>query len=228
VSSPQVATASSVVVALVDTRDEYQALSAIYLPIAVGAFVAVVAAMVVAVLRYRHRSAAQAARWHESNRLEATYAVLLALIVAFLLYLTFAAEHRVDNVSAQERPSVVVDVTGAKWEWQFTYPAFGITLHSGAVGRQDLVVPVDEPIRFNLASQDVIHSFWVPELRFKRDLIPGGVEHVTLAFDQRGSFEAQCAEFCGLQHADMVFTVRVLSPAGFAAWARGQAHGSRA
>jgi cytochrome c oxidase subunit 2 len=205
---------------LADTRHEYEKLFAIYVPIAVGVFILVVAAIGLAVLRYRRRLQAQTARWHESNGLEAAYAVVLGLVVVFLLYVTFAAEHRVDTVSAQEHPSLTVDVIGAKWEWQFYYPAYKIRLHSGAVGRQPLVVPAGEAIRFNLSSQDVIHSFWVPELRFKRALIPGITESVTLLFDRRGRFSGQCAEFCGLRHSEMVFSVRVLSAAAFTVWAK--------
>jgi cytochrome c oxidase subunit 2 len=206
--------------ALVDTREQYDHVFSIYMPIAIGVFVLVVAAIAFAVLRYRRRPPEAAARWHENNPLEAGYVLVLVLTVAFLLYVTFAAEHKVDTVSARERPSVTVDVTGSKWEWTFRYPAYGVTERSGAVGRQPLVVPTDEAVRFNLTSADVIHSFWVPELRFKRDLIPGATEGVTLDFDHAGTFDGQCAEFCGLRHADMVFTVRALPPSQFLAWAR--------
>ncbi len=65
-----------------------------------------------------------------------------------------------------------------------------------------------------------MHSFWVPEAEFKHDLFPGNVQHATLTFTRTGLFPGQCAEFCGLRHADMVFNVRVLTPAAFAAWAR--------
>jgi cytochrome c oxidase subunit 2 len=143
----------------------------------------------------------------------------------FLLYLTFAAEHRVDTVSAHERPSLTVDVTGAKWEWTFRYPVYGITRRSGTVGRQPLVVPTGEAVRFNLATTDVIHAFWVPEVRYKRDLIPGATESVTLMFPDAGTFQGQCAEFCGLRHAEMLFTVRAVAPAVFASWARSGGEG---
>lgn len=131
-------------------------------------------------------------------------------VVAFLLYLTFTAEHKVDTVANRERPTLTVDVTGAKWEWEFSYPQYGIVHRSGTVGRQPLVVPVNEAIRFNLTSQDVLHSFWVPEAEFKHDLFPGNVQHVTLTLTRTGLFSGQCAEFCGLRHPDMVFNVRVL------------------
>jgi cytochrome c oxidase subunit 2 len=210
--------------ALISTRHEYQSLFAVYVPIATGVFVVVVLAIAIALLRYRRRPATAAAgrsdARSENDPLEAGYAVLLTLVVAFLLYLTFSAEHRVDTVSARERPDLIVDVTGAKWEWKFAYPRYGIVVRSGDVGHQPLVVPVDEAIRFNLASQDVIHAFWVPELDFKRDLIPGATESVTLTFTRAGTFSGQCAEFCGLRHPEMVFGVRALAPAAFARWAR--------
>ena len=206
--------------ALVDTRHEYGHLFSIYVPIAAGVFVLVVVVVFVLVLRGRRRRLENVSRRSENNPLEAAYAGFLALVVVFLLYLTFTAEHQVDTVSAAERPSLVVQVTGAQWEWSFGYPAYGITQRSGTVGHQPLVVPTGEAVRFDLSSQDVIHSFWIPELDFKRDLIPGATEHVTLTFPRSGVFEGQCAEFCGLRHADMVFTVRAVSPAAFASWAR--------
>jgi cytochrome c oxidase subunit 2 len=212
-------------IALVDTRHEYQHLFSIYVPIAVGVFVIILLATAFALLRYRRRRPEEAARWHEHNRLEGGYAALLALVVVFLLYLTFTAEHRVDTVSAHERPSVIVDVNGAKWEWTFRYPAYGITMRSGTVGRQPLVVPTGQAVRFNLVTTDVIHAFWIPELRFKRDLIPGATESVTLTFPSAGEFQGQCAEFCGLRHPEMVFDVHAVSPSAFARWAQGGGRG---
>lgn len=206
--------------ALVDTRHEYYRVFDIYLPIALGVFVVVVGAILFAVLRARRRPPERAARWHENNPVEGAYAVLLACVVAFLLYVTFSAEHQVDTVSAQTRPQLTVDVTGSKWEWTFSYPGYHIVRHSGVVGDQPLVVPTNEAVRFALRSVDVIHSFWIPELRYKRDLIPGAVERVTLDFDHAGSFGGQCAEYCGLHHSEMVFSVRAVSPRAFAAWAR--------
>ncbi|HUO69054.1 MAG TPA: cytochrome c oxidase subunit II [Gammaproteobacteria bacterium] len=209
--------------ALVDTRHEYDHLFSIYVPIAIGVFVVVLAATAFAALRYRRRAPERAARWHEHNALEGSYATVLAVIVAFLLYVTFTAEHRVDTMAAHERASLTIDVLAAKWEWQFSYPAFGFSVRSGAVGRQPLVVPTGEAIRFNLSSADVIHAFSIPEERYKRDLIPGSTQRITLTFSRAGVFPGQCAEFCGLRHADMVFTVRAVTPQQFTAWA--QSHG---
>jgi cytochrome c oxidase subunit 2 len=206
--------------ALVSTRHEYFRVFDVYVPIALGVFAVVLVLVVFATLRYRRRPPARAARWHENNRVEGTYALLLACTAAFLLYITLSAEHQTDTVANRERPSLTVDVVGSKWEWTFSYPAYGITRRSGTVGRQALVVPTGEAVRFNLTSLDVIHAFWVPELRYKHDLIPGSTQVATLTFTTPGVFPGQCAEFCGLRHSDMVFTVEAVNPSRFQAWAR--------
>lgn len=211
--------------ALVDTREEYDHLFSIYVPIAVGVFVVIVIAVLSAIVLFRRRPVERAARWHENNALEGSYAILLACVAAFLLYLTFTTEHRVDTVANQQRPALTVDVTAAKWEWTFTYPAYGFSVHSGTVGRQPLVVPAREAVRFNLTSADVIHSFWIPALRYKHDAIPGSTQVITLTFS-KGVFPGHCAEFCGLRHADMIFTAYAVSPAAFAVWARSRGTGS--
>ena len=214
----------AVVPALVNTRSEYDHLFSIYVPIAIGVFVLIVIVVVGSVVVFRRRPVERAARWHENNLLEGSYAGLLACVAAFLLYLTFTAEHRVDTVANRERPAVTVDVTASKWEWTFTYPAYGFSVHSGTVGRQPLVVPANEPVRFNITSVDVIHSFWIPALRYKHDAIPGSTQVATLLFS-KGVFPGQCAEFCGLRHADMTFTAYGVSPAAFMAWAHGKGRG---
>jgi cytochrome c oxidase subunit 2 len=220
---PRVVSATQTAISVpapVDTQHEYDHLFSIYVPIAGGVFAVVLVVLIVAVVRARRRAPDRASQRHENNPLELTYALLLGCVVAFLLLVTFTAEHRVDGVASAETPRLVVDVTGAQWEWSFRYPTYGITRRSGTVGHQALVVPTNEAIRFDLTSQDVIHSFWIPELDFKRDLFPGNVQRVTLTFAHPGTFPGQCAEFCGLRHADMVFTVRAVSPAVFEAWAR--------
>lgn len=208
------------VAGLVQTRREYDRLFGIYVPIAAGVFALVLVTVLVSVLVFRRREPHEAARWHEHNPAESAYALLLVCVIALLLYFTFSAEHRVDTLAARERPQLVVNVYGAKWEWRFHYPAYGIDRYSGAVGHEALVVPTGEAIRFRLISQDVIHELWVPELRYKHDLIPGSVQMVTLTFPRGGTFTGQCAEFCGLYHARMTYTIEAVSPARFAAWAR--------
>ncbi len=200
------------------TRREYYRVYDVYVPIAVGVFAAILLIVVIAVLVYRRRPRERAARWSENNPLEGTYALLLTGVVAFLLYLTFSAEHQTDTVANQEHPAVTIDVTGSKWEWTFTYAGSGVTRRSGTVGHQLLVVPTGEAIRLNLTSADVIHAFWVPELRYKHDLFPDNTQVTTATFTRPGRFPGQCAEYCGLRHPDMVFTVDAVTPGQFARW----------
>jgi heme/copper-type cytochrome/quinol oxidase subunit 2 len=205
--------------ALVETSHQYFRLFDVYVPIAIGVFAVFFILSVGALLRYRRRPASAAARFHKNDKLEGAYAVLLTLTVAFLLYLTFSAEHQVDTVANHERPAVTINVVGAKWEWTFSYPAYNITIRSGTTGQKTFVVPVGEPIRFRMTSPDVIHSFWIPELRYKHDTFPGIVQSQVLTFPRAGTFQGQCAQFCGLRHPDMVYTIRAVSPARFRAWA---------
>jgi len=204
--------------AVVETSHEYAHVFGIYVPIAIGVFALVLVLTLAAVVVYRRRSPGEAARWHEHNPIEAGYAVLLACIVAFLLYVSFSAEHQVDAVARKQRPVLTVNVFGARWEWHFQYPRYGIDRYSGTVGREPLVVPAGEPVAYRLIALDVIHEFWVPELKYKHDLIPGMAQTEILTFAHPGFFQGHCGEFCGLFHTRMVFSVRVLEPAQFQDW----------
>jgi cytochrome c oxidase subunit 2 len=201
---------------IVDTRRVYGQVFDTYVAIGVGVFVLFTLATISSVVIYRRRP--QAARWHEANGIEIAFAVLLTCVAAFLLLVTFSGEQKEDVAAAKEHPAVTIEVTGARWEWIFRYPGTAITRQSGAVGHQALVVPANVPVRFKLKSADVIHAFWIPQLRFKRDAMPGTTEVITLDFDHTGRFGGSCAEFCGLLHADMVFTVKAVTPAAFKAW----------
>jgi cytochrome c oxidase subunit 2 len=201
---------------IVDTRRVYGQVLDIYVAVGLGVFVAFTLAIVGPVLIYRRRQ--RAARWHEANRIEIGYAMVLTCVAAFLLAVTFSGEHKEDVALATERPAVTIDVIGARWEWIFRYPGSGIERESGAVGDQTVVVPTNVAVRFRLRSVDVIHAFWIPQLRFKRDAMPGTTESIILNFDHTGRFGGSCAEFCGLLHADMVFTVDAVKPTAFKAW----------
>lgn len=211
--------------ALVSTHSQYDHLFSIYVPIGVGILAFIALGMPIVAMIYRRRPPVRAARWHEAHLVEGTYAVVLAAVAAFLLWQTFTVEHRVDTAANQERGGVTIDVVASRWEWTFTYPGYHITLHSGQVGSDLLIVPTNQPVHFHLSSVDVIHAFWIPGLDYKHDNIPGSVQDVTLTFTRPGDFPGQCAEFCGYGHSEMVFDARAVSGARFAAWAarRGQA-----
>jgi cytochrome c oxidase subunit 2 len=205
--------------ALVDTRKVFEDLASTYLPIAAAVFAIVVLACIFALVRYRAREddTARSPPREEPPWLPFVYAGVLACIVAFLVALTFNAQ---DKISARNvPPGLRVSVTAAKWNWRFDYPALGITQVAGATRPSTLVVPANTEIRFRMTSIDVIHSFWIPYLRFKRDAFPGRATEFDLSFERPGvHVDGVCAEFCGLKHDQMVFDIEVMTPADFQAW----------
>ncbi|MES2123373.1 MAG: cytochrome c oxidase subunit II [Gemmatimonadota bacterium] len=109
-------------------------------------------------------------------------------------------------------PPPDIIVIGHQWWWEIRYPVAGV------VTANELHLPVGSPVRVELQSADVIHSLWVPNLEGKTDLIPGQRNHMTLAADTAGVYRAQCAEFCGLQHAHMALTVIAEDSSVYARW----------
>jgi cytochrome c oxidase subunit II len=112
--------------------------------------------------------------------------------------------------------SLVINVTAHQWWWEFTYQ------DSGVETAGELHIPTGRPIRLHLLSNDVIHSFWVPQLGGKRDVVPGQMNQLTLEAFVPGTYLGQCAEFCGLEHADMRFRVMVETPDQFASWEKSE------
>jgi len=207
---------------VVDTHRQYERLSDLYLPIAICVFAAVVVLLIAFALRYRARpdDARPPSRTHRAPRVEALYALVLAGVAAFLLTATFRTEAKTDRALSDRGTSGVrIDVVAAKWRWRFVYPGTGIVEQAPV---PELVVPAGEPVRFTLISRDVIHSFWIPSLAFKRAAYPRFTQRFTLTFPRPGFTRAggECAEYCGLYHDQMRFDVRVLGPAAFAAWER--------
>jgi cytochrome c oxidase subunit 2 len=151
------------------------------------------------------------------TRLEIFYTVVPLVLVFVLLGFTF----RVDRLLTQttEQPDLVVEVTGFQWQWQFHYPELGITIAGDPEDPPTLYLPVGRTIRFKLLAEDVIHSFWVPEFLEKRDMVPGVTNEIVLTVDQTGEWTGRCAEYCGLNHWQMWFTVRAVNADQFDTWA---------
>jgi cytochrome c oxidase subunit 2 len=117
--------------------------------------------------------------------------------------------------------ALIVGVTGHMWWWEVRYrdPATGAEV----VTANEIRIPVGRPVYFGLGSADVIHSFWVPSLGGKMDMVPGRVQHLQLQADRPGTWRGQCAEYCGEQHARMALHVVAEEPAAFDAWLAAQA-----
>jgi len=206
-----------VLVALVDTRKEFEDLASTYLPIAIVVFALVLLGTIVPLFVFRARRRGEPSDREEPPWLPIGYAAVLIAIVALLVTLTFNAQ---DKISAKvTRPGLQVNVTAAKWNWRFDYPAQHISQIGGDSTPTSLVVPTGTDVRFNLTSLDVIHSFWVPYVRFKRDAFPRRTTSFVLSFPGVGYPTAgRCAEYCGLKHDQMIFTVEVMSRNDFNAW----------
>jgi cytochrome c oxidase subunit 2 len=207
--------------AVVDTRSEFAGLSTTYLLIAIGVVALVWLALAAIVVRWRARPGEHRAPVGRTSNapLEVGYVVVLTCVAALLVTLTFRTESKVDAVSSH--PALRVHVIAAKWRWRFEYP--GGVVQDGANDRPStLVVPTRETVGFALDALDVIHAFWIPDLRFKRDAIPGRTNRFDLDFPRAGYFPGAgvCSEFCGLLHSQMRFNVRALPPAAFRAWLR--------
>ncbi len=136
--------------------------------------------------------------------------VLPALVIVVVLGWTIKTMRDIPAVPPDD--SLVILVTGHQWWWEVVYPDGGVRIQN------EVHIPTDRAVEVRLNSSDVIHSFWVPALNGKLDAIPGRTNSLILEADEVAEFSGQCAEFCGLDHAQMVLTVVAHTPADFREW----------
>jgi len=181
--------------------------------------------MLWAIVRYRARARRLPPQIHGNNRLELAWTVVPAIVVLVLFVLSFAAQHRV--TAMVPAPSARIDVQAFQWQWQFRHLGPDGRVRRDVIGvpgrRPVLVVPVGRTVRFRLTSADVTHSFFVPRSMYKRMAIPGRVNEFDLTFDVAGRFAGNCAQYCGLDHSQMLFDVEAVSPERYEAYLRGAA-----
>jgi cytochrome c oxidase subunit 2 len=168
------------------------------------------------VIRYRKRGDELPAQTRYNLPIEILYTVVPFLIIAVLFYYTAIVEVAVTKES--KNPDVQVEVVAFKWNWQFVYPdeRDGQNRPVSTLGTSDqipiLVIPKDKKVHFTEISNDVIHSFWVPEILFKRDVFPGGIPNsFEITPTKEGAYVGRCAELCGTYHANMNFEMRVVN-----------------
>lgn len=188
-----------------------------YAALAVGVGVFVTVLLVFVVVRYRRRDDEVPRQTQYNIPVEVIYTITPLLIVAGLFFFSVRTEGRVGATS--DDPDITVEVTGFQWQWQFTYPESGIVVTGTPEGGlPELVLPAGRTVRLDLRTTDVIHNFWVPRFLNKRDLIPGVDNVLDITPTEPGTFEGFCAEFCGLDHGRMRFTVTVMEGDDFDAW----------
>jgi cytochrome c oxidase subunit 2 len=176
------------------------------------------------VIRYRRRRGedpeALGRQFREHRGLEIFYTAVPVLIVVVLFALAVRTGNEVDDVA--DDPDLQVHVEAFAWGWRFAYPDHDVVVLSESSGEgvtgPEMVLPLGATVRIVLTSNDVIHSFWVPGFLYKHDAIPGRTFEFDLTPTEVGTFSGECAEFCGLNHAFMTFSVRVVQPDEFDTW----------
>ena len=182
--------------------------------------------MIWAFIAYRRRHKDDVPEQTKYNvPIEILYTIVPLIMILGLFW--FTAKDQSEILAVSNDQDQTVNVVGYRWNWGFNY----LDADAYAVGTPNapaqLVLPVNEKIRFELTSPDVIHSFWVPAFLFKMDVIPGKTNVFELTPDKIGTYDGKCAELCGVDHARMLFTVKVVERAEFDAYiadlkARGQ------
>jgi cytochrome c oxidase subunit II len=178
--------------------------------IAAGVFVLVEGALVFAIFRFRRRRTDELpVQVHGNTRLEVVWTIIPALLLAGVAVPTVGA---IFELARPPVNPVRIDVIGHQWWWEVRYP------ESDVVTANEIHIPVGRPALLTLSSKDVIHSFSVPRLAGKQDLIPGRTETLTIQADSPGTYRGECAEYCGLSHANMRFIVVADPAAEFETW----------
>jgi cytochrome c oxidase subunit 2 len=202
---------------IVDTANIPQTVNNVFyfiLAISVVLLVLITFLMVFFVIKY-HRKRNKEPKDIEGNTwLEITWTVIPTLLVLAMFYYGWIGYKLIENVPEN---AMQIDVTGRMWSWLFEY--------NNGVQSDTLYVPLNQPIKLNLRSQDVIHSFFIPAFRVKHDVVPGNEKgYIWFQPNDLGSYDVLCAEYCGQQHAYMKTKVVVLSENEFQAWLAAKAN----
>jgi cytochrome c oxidase subunit 2 len=198
-------------------------LSMLVMGVTAGIFLVVGGLMLYAVIRFRYRpsdSEREPPQIYGSNQIELSWTVIPILIVVMLF---LSATRVILSTQAAPKPASALDVTviGHQFWWEYRYPKLGV------VTANELHVPISDPAKptptyLSLSSADTDHSFWVPRLAGKTDLIPNRINTMWIDPQQPGLYLGQCAQYCGTQHALMLLRVYAQSPEDFAAWIKQQ------
>ena len=177
-------------------------------------------------VRFGRRKGDQVPRQRHSNvKIEILYTVIPALIVGAIFYMSVGTENKVDAISPN--PNLNLTITAFQWGWRFTYPN-GVSIVSQGENYPQMVLPEGETTKVKLVSKDVVHGFYVAAFDFSRYALPGFTNYFDLTPNKLGTFVGRCSQLCGLYHAEMLFSVRVVTPAQFTAWLNSQGKGATA
>ena len=185
--------------------------------IAVVVFVLVQGLIIFTAVRFRAKDGDESlpVQTHGNTKLEIFWTVIPALILAGISVPTV---QMVFDLAEEPDGAVEIEVVGHRWWWEYRYPGAGV------VTANELVIPVDRPVTLRMTAEDpasdsgVIHSYWIPALAGKQDVVPGRVVTLNMQADETGRYLGQCAEYCGLSHANMRNRAVVLEQAEFDQW----------
>jgi cytochrome c oxidase subunit II len=187
-----------------------------WLMFGIAAIVLVVVTFLLLIVIFRRKSADLRPQITQTGDRRALTLVVIggAVIPAIVLMILMGLSISIENVSAADNNAAqqAIEVIGHQWWWEVRYPAQGFDTAN------EIHIPVGRPVTLKITSADVIHSFWVPQLHPKLDMIPGQTNTLTLQADTVGSYLGECAEYCGEQHAHMQFVVIVQPQAEYDQW----------
>jgi cytochrome c oxidase subunit 2 len=189
-------------------------------PFAILVFLLVEGLLIAIIIKFRRKKLPadyKPPQWHSNLRLEVTWTLVPFLILCVIGGASFATLQRdfVEPAAASDNMTIVV--SGHQFGWVFKYPQ-GFSVKSDNLNATPMVIPVDELVRLELRSVDVIHGFWVPELTGKTDLVPGYTNYTWIKVHQTGEWRGQCTELCGTGHYSMQLRVKAISQSDFQAW----------
>ncbi len=179
-------------------------------------------ALVYSGIRFRERPGVAARQFHGHNLLELAWTVIPTLMVVTFTILSFQRLLVLNDVDTGAE--MTIKVQARQWTFTFEYPkewngaSFVTSDGKPLVSAEQLDIPANTKIKLEITSQDVIHSFWVPNLGGKKDAVPGHTNYLTLEADEPGEYKGQCFEFCGNGHADMLIRVTAHPKGEYAAW----------
>ena len=184
--------------------------------IAVPVFIVVEGAIIYAAIRYRRRDDKIPKQVHGNTKLEITWTIVPSLVIAAIAVPTIIGIWEQQRGAPTDQGDILeVEAIGHRWWFEFRYP------NQEVVTANEMHVPVGRPVNIKLTSQDVIHSFWVPKLAGKVDMVPLNDNLVWFIAEEPGIYDGQCAEFCGIAHAHMRFRVVAHPEEDFQNWVAG-------
>ena len=205
--------------------------------------VAVFGVIIYSLIYHRKSKGAVAAQFHESTTIEVIWTIIPLVV---LVLIAIPATKVLLEIEDTSDPDITIKVTGWQWKWQYEYLDEGISFFSNLDAKSNearqrnsgidvetvehylldvdkpIVIPVGKKVRFLATANDVIHSWWVPELGMKRDAIPGYINEFWTRVDEPGVYRGQCAELCGKDHGFMPIVVKAVSDSEYQSWVKEQ------